>query len=291
MVKRVVSTSFWTDTQVIDEYSVEDKYFALYLMTNTKSTQLGIYSLPKKIMSFETGFTAEVIEVLLKRFSDKYGKIIYSEKTQEVSLVKSLSFSILTGGKPVSDLLKREFRMVKDNQLILRTYEEMKSYWTESTRRFDQSVKKIFEDEMIKRGICFNAESLELTKCPLERKEKTDEEMVKEEEAIEKYYSFLKLENLKLDKKELKEDILTLFYQEKFGELTEEAEEMLDYWISICPKSLILEALLRSEGKYRPLSYANTIIENWMKEEVKDLRDVKRCDRQYSEESEVDGEF
>ena len=27
MVKRVVDTGFWTDMQVMDHYSVEDKYF------------------------------------------------------------------------------------------------------------------------------------------------------------------------------------------------------------------------------------------------------------------------
>lgn len=48
MVKRVVDTAFWTNMQVIDNYSIEDKYFSLYLMTNDKTTQVGIYPLPKK---------------------------------------------------------------------------------------------------------------------------------------------------------------------------------------------------------------------------------------------------
>lgn len=56
MVKRVIDTKFWTDMQVMDHYSVEDKYFALYLLTNGRSTQVGIYSLPQQVMSFETGF-------------------------------------------------------------------------------------------------------------------------------------------------------------------------------------------------------------------------------------------
>ncbi|MDN6730992.1 MAG: hypothetical protein L0L39_02290 [Atopostipes suicloacalis] len=158
MVKRIVNTAFWTDIQVIDHYSVEDKYFSLYLMTNDKSTQLGIYSLPKKIMSFETGFTSEVIEVLLNRFSEKYGQIIYSEKTQEVALVNSLSYSILSGGKPVSDLLKREFRLVKDGQLILATYQQMKSFWESSSRTFDHTVQELFENELRKRAILFKEE-------------------------------------------------------------------------------------------------------------------------------------
>ena len=44
MVKRVVDTDFWTDMEVIDHYSPEDKYFYLYLITNGKSSQVGIYS-------------------------------------------------------------------------------------------------------------------------------------------------------------------------------------------------------------------------------------------------------
>src|SRR5699024_5676973 len=122
MVKRIVDTSFWTNMQVIDQYSVEDKFFYLYLLTNDKSTQVGIYALPKKIMSFETGFTTDVIQVLIERFSKNYGKILYSEETQEITLLESLQFSVLSGGKPVKDLLEREITNVKDSRLIIATY-------------------------------------------------------------------------------------------------------------------------------------------------------------------------
>ncbi|BAX71292.1 hypothetical protein [Leuconostoc suionicum] len=44
-IKRIVDTRFWNDNKVIDTFSVEDKYFLLYLMTNPESTQLGIYKL------------------------------------------------------------------------------------------------------------------------------------------------------------------------------------------------------------------------------------------------------
>lgn len=97
MVKRVVDTNFWTDMQVIDNYSIEDKYFFLYLMTNDKTTQVGIYPLPKKVMSFETGFNSDVIQVLLDRFSENYGRIIYSQETQEVTVLHSLQSTILKG--------------------------------------------------------------------------------------------------------------------------------------------------------------------------------------------------
>src|SRR5699024_8930708 len=156
MVKRIVETSFWTDMQVIDQYSVEDKFFYLYLLTNEKSTQIGIYPLPKKVMSFETGFTTDVIQVLIERFSKNYDKILYSEKTQEITLLESLQFSILSGGKPVKDLLEREISNVKDSRLIIATYEKMKEYWLHSKRKFDQTIMALFENEMMSRGLMHN---------------------------------------------------------------------------------------------------------------------------------------
>ena len=53
---------------MIDKYSVEDKYFLLYLMTNPHTTQVGIYKLPKRLISFETGYTVESVSVILERF-------------------------------------------------------------------------------------------------------------------------------------------------------------------------------------------------------------------------------
>lgn len=153
MVKRVVDTKFWSSMDVLDNYSVEDKFFALYLMTNGRSSQVGIYSLPKKIISFETGFTKEVIEVLLDRFSNQYKQIIYSENTQEVTLLTSLQYSILKGGKPVSDLLERELRNIQDGKLILETYRTMTDFWKTSKRKFDQTIQLLFEDELINREL------------------------------------------------------------------------------------------------------------------------------------------
>jgi hypothetical protein len=42
MIKRIVSTGFWTDDKVLD-MTPDEKLFMLYLITNPHSTQLGIY--------------------------------------------------------------------------------------------------------------------------------------------------------------------------------------------------------------------------------------------------------
>ena len=139
-LKRVVSTDFWTDSKVIDMFSVEDKYFMLYLLTNPHTTQLGIYELNIKQASFETGYTADVITVLLERFENKYGLIKYSKATKEVAIGNYLRHSIMKGGKPVEDLLNRELQRVKDKNLIDYSFNKIKDH-----EDLNETVIKIIE--------------------------------------------------------------------------------------------------------------------------------------------------
>ena len=143
-IKRIVDTDFWTDIDVIDSFSIDDKFFALYLYTNKHTRQSGIYKLPKKYISFETGFSKEVIEVLLDRFENQYKRIKYNHETQEVALLRYTSFSIVKGGKPVEDCIIRDLQTIKDKELIKATYKEMEDTWNASTRVVDEKIKEIF---------------------------------------------------------------------------------------------------------------------------------------------------
>ena len=145
-VKRIVDTDFWTDIDVIDKYSIDDKFFALYLLTNKYSRQAGIYKLPKKYISFETGYTKEIVEVLLDRFEKNYNKIRYNHDTQEIAILNYTSFSIVKGGKPVEDCIKKDLREIEDKQLIKTVHDVMQEYWTLSSREFDGTVKGIFKE-------------------------------------------------------------------------------------------------------------------------------------------------
>lgn len=312
MVKRIVDTGFWTDMQVIDHYSIEDKYFFLYLMTNDKSTQVGIYSLPKKVMSFETGFTTDVIQVLLDRFSTSYKRIIYSEKTQEITVLQSLQTSILKGGKPVSDLLQRELSKIKDSKLILATYEEMKPYWELSKRTFDQTIKELFEHELANRSLFVRQNQNENQKQKQNEKQNDNENKSHnenhnhnqeswatnrrtnrdvnvndpdEEEMLEHYAEFLKQSKPDYEGDIHSENIVTIFYEEMIGDVHPHINNQLNQWLKTFPKSLVLEALHRSVSANSPMLYAASIINNWKKEEVKTYKDVMRLDKNHNRNS------
>lgn len=312
MVKRVVDTNFWMDMQVIENYSIEDKYFSLYLMTNDKSTQVGIYALPKKVMSFETGFTSEIIQVLLDRFSQSYNKILYSEKTQEIALLDSLEVSLLKGGKPVSDLLERELSNVKDADLILATYEQMKDFWGISKRMFDQRIKELFENELELRGLSVtNREDNQIQKQKQKHNKDqihnnkhnnnqmnnhnnnhshnqeswstnrgTNRENGDEIALLDDYANYLKKSNPDIEQEMTPENILRVYYQEIIGEINPTTEKQLGDWERSFPTSLILEALNRSLKAVHILPYATTILTNWQKAGVQTYRDVVKLEKQ-----------
>ena len=124
-IKRIVDTAFWTDGKV-DDFSPEDKYFMLYLLTNPFTTQLGIYEISIKQVAFQLGYSVDAVNVLLERFENKYGIIIFSKSTNEVAICNFLRHSIIKGGAPVRDCLIKEMRKVKNKDLIARVFAHIK---------------------------------------------------------------------------------------------------------------------------------------------------------------------
>ena len=151
MAKRIISTGFWEDEKVIDHFSPEDKYFMLYLLTNPKTTTIGIYKLPKKIAAFELGYTRDTVSVLLDRFQNKYNMIVYLEEEQEIAVLNSLKYTISKGGKPIEDMVNRELKAVKNAQSLQSVYDHLSIWWDYSDRVIDGIIKEMFEDELSKR--------------------------------------------------------------------------------------------------------------------------------------------
>ncbi|MGH4120851.1 DnaD domain-containing protein [Clostridium sp.] len=88
---RQLYTEFWSDGFVMD-LTPEEKFFYLYLMTNSKTSQCGIYELPKQIIVTETGYNRETIDKLLNRFCE-YNKIIYCDETKEIMILNWIKYN------------------------------------------------------------------------------------------------------------------------------------------------------------------------------------------------------
>lgn len=86
-IYRNVQLSFWTDNKVEDEFTPEDKYFYLYLLTNPQTNICGCYEVSYSQMTRQTGYNKETIQRLLERFGKVHNVVRFSKETKEVLIL------------------------------------------------------------------------------------------------------------------------------------------------------------------------------------------------------------
>ncbi|EAC8001203.1 DNA replication protein DnaD, partial [Listeria monocytogenes] len=123
-VFRQIHVSFWQDSFVLD-LTAEEKYFYLYMMTNSKTNQIGIYEISKKIMEIESGYSMDRVSILLNKFIG-YKKILYSEETKELMLLNWCKFNWSSSPKVLS-LVNKELKEVKNADFARKYVEQAKS--------------------------------------------------------------------------------------------------------------------------------------------------------------------
>lgn len=153
MAKRIIEMNFWNDGLVLEKFTPEDKYFMLYLMTNPDSNVIGIYVLIKKKTAFVMGYSPDSIDSLLKRFEELHKRVVYDESTQEIAVLNTLKYSVSKGGKPMENVIRWDLERVKSDRLVSTVYRAMREWWLKSARPFDQTVMKLFEQDLDRRGI------------------------------------------------------------------------------------------------------------------------------------------
>lgn len=76
--------SFWTDPKVDDDFTPEDKYFYLYLLTNPHTNLCGCYEISMRQMVRETGYNEDTVKRLINRMETVHGVIQYDPETKEI---------------------------------------------------------------------------------------------------------------------------------------------------------------------------------------------------------------
>ena len=86
-IYRNVQLSFWTDNKVEDEFTPEDKYFYLYLLTNPQTNICGCYEVSYSQMTRHTGYNKETIQKLLERFDKVHHVLKFNSETKEILIL------------------------------------------------------------------------------------------------------------------------------------------------------------------------------------------------------------
>jgi len=116
---RKVHVTFWRD-EFVESLTPEQKFFYLYLLTNDRTTQCGIYEITTKQMCYDTGYNEDTIKKLIVFFVE-IGKIRYSINTKEMALKNWVKYNDSNSPK-VRACIDKELLKVKDRVLIQYIY-------------------------------------------------------------------------------------------------------------------------------------------------------------------------
>ena len=123
-IYRNVSLSFWEDIKIVDDFTPEDRYFYLYLLTNPHTNLLGCYQVSFKQMINETGYNKDTIEKLINRMSQEHEVIEFDFKTNEIFIKNWYKYNwtksekLLKNVEKLSQYIKSDIFKEKMSKLI-----------------------------------------------------------------------------------------------------------------------------------------------------------------------------
>lgn len=286
---RMVHTEFWNDPMVIEEMTPEDKYFFLYLLTNSNTKQAGIYQITKKQMAFDMGYSMETINSLLDRFLHHHKLIKYNDKTREIAIENWGKYNLRRGGKPMIDCITSELEDVKDRSLILYVGDKVDN----------KSIKKIYDSYNGTGNDTSNVTSHD-----------TDDDTQKKEEGTHingsydtstsrtTYRPQYKEQEQEEDKEEDKEQqqeqdkevsaVIKFWDENGFGFNNINAKHKLLLWLDDSKfknaSEMILKALeIASDNNKRTLAYVEGILRNWENQSVLTVGDIENKNKSNSD--------
>lgn len=114
-IYRHIQTSFWQDNYILNLKS-DEKYFYLYLLTNSKTKQCGIYEIPIQIAELDTGFNKDRIIELINKF-EQDGKIKYCQENSEIMVINWIKYNWSESAN-VKKCVVNELKEVKTKEYI-----------------------------------------------------------------------------------------------------------------------------------------------------------------------------
>ena len=233
---RNISLSFWTDSKVDDEFTPEDKYFYLYLLTNPHTNICGCYEISMKAMERETGYNSDTINRLIKRMSELHNVIRYSKTTKEILVLNwskynwSSSDKVIKAVKSVAEYIKS----ATFKKYILEKLENGKNSYIQITDIDTESDTETDTDTDVSIPYAYGIDTI----SEKEQKKKTDYDVLIDEYTcndmlITAIYEFIKMstnddEKIQILDKSIERSWAGVFELNNNGANSKEKEQKLD---------------------------------------------------------------
>lgn len=253
---RYIYCDYWTDSEVV-EFTPEEKFFYLYVLTNSHTSQCGIYNISLKVMEFEMGYSYDTLLKLIDRFQNSYDKLRYNMATKELA-IKNWSKHNSSESPKVKKCVESELLGIKERSLI----------------------EYVYGIDTVCIGYQKEKEKEEQKE---EQKQKEEEEEEKRENCTELVGSALAVSS---------EEVFEV-YEKSMDKLTEAARRKLVHFLGLMDVGVIV-AGMEEAGRYnkRSIKYLEAILNNWHRSGIKTMEDFgrmrDRMGKQWKEPKEED---
>ncbi|MEH7177917.1 DnaD domain-containing protein [Neobacillus vireti] len=271
---RMVRSDFWKCPIVLEEMTPEDKYFYLYLLTNSNTTQIGIYKITKKQMAFDLGYSIEGVHALMERFINHHQVIRYNPETRELAIKNWGKENLHKAGKPVMDCILTELKDVEDHLLIQYVAETIQKQDIRSLYESFCGTKEIFSDK--------NEMVQDETDTYIEQENRELNDVLAFDEQEEQHPNSKNkptIENTFQTNQENVKEIIEFWDSNGFGFNNLNAKQQLLSWLDdssfLQPKDVILKALIIAcASNKRRLNYVVGILKNWKNESLLTVEEI-----------------
>lgn len=278
-VYRHIHIDYWQDGFVLD-LTPEEKYFYIYLMTNSKTSQCGIYELPKRIIETETGYNRETVDKLLNRFID-YKKIVYCEETREIFLMNWIKHNKIVSPK-VKKCVYEELKKIKSMDMVNLFFKQCEGYGytlDKSEIKINMGMDRVSipipeVESNFEYGYGEKEKEKQKEKEKKEEKEKQKEEKEKEKEVSHSVGRFKKL------------------YEENIGLINGVVAEWLIEISQTIDYNLFKKAIeiATDRGKCNK-GYVSGIIKQWLDNNIRTYDDLKAYEIGVKNRRDESGEY
>ncbi|NFB93621.1 DnaD domain protein [Clostridium botulinum] len=253
---RQLHTQFWSDGFVLD-LTPEEKYFYLYLMSNTKTSQCGVYELPLRVIEMETGYNRETVIKLIKRFI-AYKKIKYDEETKEIMIFNWVKYNVPNNINSIK-CINKELKNIKNKEFIKILYLKYCELQLDIEKLFDGIFILTNEKKTLERGFQGVNEDIGSKEVISNKQEVTNEEI-----------------NTNL------EDVVT-FFKKNICTPKDLEYRKIKEWANRIDCDVIIMAI-EEAVKYnaKNIQYIENVLYSWDERALKTKKDVQNYKKQWS---------
>lgn len=116
MAKRMVDTNLWNNEDIIENFTAEDKYFWLYLLTSPHNNICGVFKNSPTLIARDMGLHKDTIVNLVYRFEKIHNLIFFDKDTNEILILNWFKFNWTKSPKLLT-MIEKEVSSVKSESV------------------------------------------------------------------------------------------------------------------------------------------------------------------------------